>query len=296
MSEKINYQTTATGQVDLSFEEKHVDGFSNRFQVKQTLFSEKTAFQQIDIIETTGFGRMLLNDGLVMISERDEFVYHEMMVHVPFSVHPDPKDLLIIGGGDGGNVREALRYPQLETCTLVEIDEAVVRGCKEFIPLTAGCLDHKKVKVLFEDGVKFVKEQKKKYDVILVDSTDPFGPGEALFGPDFYKDCFERLNENGVLVVQAESPFLDPKTQLFIKNTLAKFFPLVAFYNFSNLTYPGGLWSFAFASKGLNPIRDHKIDKTKLFQSDLKYYSPAVHKAAFSLPKFMQALQLKDKK
>ena len=169
-------------------EERHRDSFAMRYRVEKVLFEGQSPFQRVEVVQTAGHGRMLLNDGLVMVTERDEAVYHEMIAHVPLFVHPNPRRVLVIGGGDGGSVREALRHRSVERCRLVEIDEMVVNACRRFIPQTASCLDDPRVEVTIADGVEFVATTGETYDVVLVDSTDPIGPAKPLFGSDFYRN------------------------------------------------------------------------------------------------------------
>lgn len=273
---------------NLWVEEVYQDYYAMKFKVERTLFSGVSEFQSVDVVETRGHGRMLLNDGLVMVSERDEFIYHDMITHVPMFVHPNPKSVLIIGGGDGGTAREVLKHEGVEKVTMVEIDEMVVNACREFIPQTSSMLDHPKMNLIIGDGVQFVRESKELFDVILVDSTDPIGPAQPLFGPDFYNNVFERLSDNGVVVSQGESPFLNKETQASLLSILNNIFPKVSVYNFSNLTYPGGLWSFTFATKGLHPLKDFKADKVAASGIDFEYYTADIHRAAFSLPAFMK--------
>ncbi|MCO4793151.1 MAG: polyamine aminopropyltransferase [Bacteriovoracaceae bacterium] len=259
-----------------------------KFKVERTLFSGKSEFQTVDVVETKGHGKMLLNDGLIMVTERDEFVYHDMISHVPLFVHPNPKSVLIIGGGDGGTAREVLRHSGLERIVQVEIDEMVVNACKEHIPSTACSYDNSKLELVIGDGVKFVKETKEKFDIILVDSTDPIGPAAPLFGPEFYKDIDNILSDDGIVVSQGESPFLLESVQKSMLKVLSEQFKVVKIYNFNNLTYPGGLWSFTFASKGLHPIQD--FDPKRVDQSGLefKYYNKELHTGTFAIPTFQQ--------
>lgn len=273
---------------NLWVEEVYQDYYAMKFKVERTLFSGVSEFQSVDVVETRGHGRMLLNDGLVMVSERDEFIYHDMITHVPMFVHPNPKSVLIIGGGDGGTAREVLKHEGVEKVTMVEIDEMVVNACREFIPQTSSMLDHPKMNLIIGDGVQFVRESKEVFDVILVDSTDPIGPAQPLFGPDFYNNVFERLSDNGIVVSQGESPFLNKETQASLLSILNNIFPKVSVYNFSNLTYPGGLWSFTFATKGLHPLKDFKAEKVAASEIDFEYYTADIHRAAFSLPAFMK--------
>ena len=258
------------------------------YKLKKPLFSGKSDFQQIDVVETEGFGKMLFNDGLAMISERDEFVYHDMISHVPLFVHPNPKRVLVIGGGDGGTVREVIRHKSVEHCHLVEIDPLVVEGCRKHIPQTSAALDDERVTVLVEDGVQFIKNTELKFDVIIVDSTDPIGPATPLFGVEFYQDVFSALNDKGIVVSQCESAFFCPDEQSSLLKVLGQVFPSVNIYNYSNLTYPGGLWSFSFASKGLCPVGDFDEKRVEESGLDFEWYNSGIHKSSFCLPQFQK--------
>lgn len=272
---------------NLWIEEVFEDFYGMRFKVENVLFSGKSPFQTVDVVETRGHGRMLLNDGLVMVTERDEFVYHDMIAHVPLFVHPNPKRVLVIGGGDGGTAREALRHQSVEKVVMVEIDEMVVQACRDFIPQTAKDLDHPKMELIIGDGVDYVKNAKEKFDVILVDSTDPIGPAQPLFGPEFYQNVYKLLQDDGIVVSQGESPFFHPEVQVSMLKLLGEFFPIVRSLNFSNLTYPGGLWSFSFASKKYHPLRDFSPERVQSSGLKFDYYTSDIHRAAFALPQFM---------
>ncbi len=231
-------------------EERFKDFLGMRYRIKKVLFSGTSPFQKVEIVETTGHGKMLLNDGLVMICERDEAVYHEMIVHVPLFVHPEPRRVLVIGGGDGGTVRETLRHRTIEHCRLVEIDEMVVSACREFIPQTSSCLDDPRVEVTIADGVEFVATTAERYDVVIIDSTDPIGPAKPLFGTEFYTNVKRILTSKGIVVSQAENPWYEADNQRSLVQNLDGVFEHLSVYNYSNLTYPGGLWSFAFRQRG----------------------------------------------
>lgn len=259
-----------------------------QYKTEEICFSGKSEFQSVKVVQTTGFGKMLLNDDLVMVTEKDEFIYHDMIVHVPLFIHPDPQNVLVIGGGDGATVREVIRHSEVEQCTLVEIDKMVVDACREFIPQCSSELDNPKVNLIIDDGVKFAKETKEKFDVILVDSSEPFGPSLPLFGDEFYQDVHNCLNDNGIVVSQGESPWYNPIMQAKLLSIKNKFFDVVTIYNFSNLTYPGGLWSFTYASKGLHPIKDFREEKVSKSGLKFKYYNEDVHKAAFAIPQFQK--------
>jgi len=275
--------------LDLWVGEQFQDTLQMRFRVRRTLYGAESEFQRIDVVETEGHGRMLFNDGKAMLSERDEFVYHEMIAHVPLFVLPAARRVLVIGGGDGGTVREVLRHPGIEYVRLVEIDAAVVEACRRHIPLTAAALDDPRVEVALEDGVAYVARTKERYDLVLVDSTDPIGPAAPLFGGMFYDDVRRLLTDDGVVVSQAESPFYELETQAAFVALLRERFARLAVYNYTNLTYPGGLWSFTFASRGeLCPTADFDPRRVAASGIDFRYYSAAVHLAAFALPRFQE--------
>ncbi|MCF8060140.1 MAG: polyamine aminopropyltransferase [Bacteriovoracaceae bacterium] len=276
---------------ELWIEEKLEDFLGLRIRVDKTLFSGKSPFQTVDVVETRGHGKMLLNDGLVMVTERDEFAYHDMITHVPLFVHPNPKKVLVIGGGDGGTAREVIRHPSVEKCTMVEIDEMVVNACVEHIPQTSSMLKDPRIELIIGDGVKFVEDAVKsgdKFDVILVDSTDPIGPAQPLFGLEFYENIYKALNEDGIVVSQGESPFYQEKMQNKLVEILSETFPKVSIYNFSNMTYPGGLWSFTFGSKKYHPLKDFSAGRVVESGLDFDYYNEEVHQGAFALPNFMK--------
>ncbi len=274
---------------DIWIQEKNDEGFALGFKVKETLFSGKSEFQTVDIVDTYSHGKVLLNDGLVMLSERDEFAYHDMITHVPLFTHPNPKNVLVIGGGDGGTAREVLRHESVEKCVMVEIDKMVVDSCIEYIPMTSQVLKgHPKLELRIEDGLKYVSETTEKFDVIIVDSTDPIGPATPLFGEAFYKDIHKILVDDGIVVSQGESPYYNADVQKSLLSVLNSTFENSYIYNFSNLTYPGGLWSFTFASKSLHPYNGLETQKVKNSKLNFKYYNTDIHRSAFSLPSFMK--------
>lgn len=257
------------------------------FKVEKTLFSGRSEFQRVDVVKTKNHGVMLLNDGFIMLSERDEFVYHEMIAHVPLFTHPDPKRVLIVGGGDGGAVREIIKHPGVERVVMVEIDELVVNVCRKYIPSVSCGLDDPRVQVLIEDAVKYVGRSKEMFDVILVDSTDPVGPAVPLFDKAFYKKAVSLLGPDGILISQAESPFYDPDIQRPMLLNQRSFFKNLQLYLFPTLTYPGGLWSFGYASKGLCPVGDFDPVRVEKAGIPTRYYNPRIHVSAFALPNFV---------
>ncbi len=258
------------------------------------LHSEQSKFQQIDFYESETFGRFFTLDGLMMVSEKDEFMYHDMIAHVPMAVNPNIKRILIIGGGDGGTAREISRYPHIERIDMVEIDERVVRLCQEYLPMTASKLDKDpRIHLYFEDGVAFLKKASdKSYDLILVDSTDPIGPGEGLFTTAFYQDCHRVLSDNGILINQHESPFFDEYKEAMLKanRKLKNIFKNVYVYQFQTAIYPSGFWTFGFATKKYHPLKDHQAEKWESFGLKTRYYNTDIHKAAFALPTYVQEI------
>lgn len=263
------------------------------FGVKNVLYSERSEYQHVQVLETDAHGRLLTLDGLVMLTEREEFVYHEMISHPALCLMPDPRRVLVIGGGDGGTVREILRHSGIETVDLVEIDRMVIDVSRRFLPEVASAFDHPKLKVHVQDGIEFVKAvEPETYDLVIVDSTDPVGFAEGLFGEDFYADCTKILNKEGILVAQTESPF-DRTFSSSIKdahNLLGRLFSGVYMYLAFIPTYPFGMWSFTMATKGLHPVRDfdeaEAARRIAPFEKSLQYYNPDIHRAAFALPNF----------
>lgn len=270
-------------------EESHSDYLGMRYEINQVLFSKKSKYQTVEIIETKGHGRMLLNDGFVMVSERDEFIYHDMMAHVPLFVHPGKeKNVLVLGGGDGGTAREVLRHPEVKQCTMVEIDLIVIEACRAHFSQTSKAFSHPRLNLEIDDAIKFIENTKEQFDVILIDSTDPIGPAVPLFSEGFYQKVFDQLKDDGIVVAQGGSPFYETHIQKNLMTILHKIFPISLIYNFTNLTYPGGLWSFGLGSKSLHPIGDFDRKRVQQSQFSFQYYNEDIHTAAFQLPTFMK--------
>ncbi|KUG04720.1 spermidine synthase [hydrocarbon metagenome] len=251
----------------------------------ETLRVEQTTFQHLSVIKTEQFGKMLLLDGMVMTTEKDEFVYHEMISLVACNSHPRPENVLIIGGGDGGTLREVVRHPAVKHGTLVEIDERVVQASRDFFPSLSCAFEDAKSQVLIEDGIKYVKEHKNCYDIVIVDSTDPVGPAVELFSKSFYENVFEVLKDDGMLVVQSDSPYYHPDVVKMAYNGIAGIFPLTRLYLANIPTYPSGLWSFTIGSKKYAPENlVHEYD------NGCRYYTRNLHQAAFQLPALVQKI------
>ena len=281
--------------MDLWFTENHTENVRFSIKVDKQLYTGQSEFQRIDIFDSEEFGRVLALDGYVMLTEKDEFMYHEMSVHVPMCVHPNPRKILVIGGGDGGTVRELVKYSSVESVDLVEIDEDVVTACKEYLPQTAGMLEDPRVNTHFEDGLKFIRHHENEYDLIIVDSTDPFGPGEGLFTREFYGNCYKALTDDGIMVNQHESPFYanDAYAMQRAHKQIVNSFPIARVYQAHIPTYPSGHWLFGFASKKYHPYHDVDFEKWKKLGLKLKYYNTNLHSASFALPTYVEEL-LKD--
>ncbi|MEF9950987.1 MAG: polyamine aminopropyltransferase [Clostridium sp.] len=277
--------------IDLWYTENHQDDTKFSIKVKEHIHSEKSEFQQIDFFESDTFGKFFTLDGLMMVTEKDEFIYHDMIAHIPMAVNPSIENVLIIGGGDGGTAREVLRYSNVKRVDMVEIDERVVRLCEKYLPITASKLNDARLTLHFEDGLKFVQESADcTYDLILVDSTDPIGPGEGLFTYKFYNNCKRVLKDDGILINQHESPYYSSysnemkRAHLKIKET----FPIANVYQFHMPTYPSGHWLFGFASKKFHPINDLKADKWNALGLKTKYYNTDLHIGCFMLPSYVR--------
>lgn len=278
--------------IDLWYSEHHQSDAKFSIKVKAHLHSEKSPYQQIDFFDSDTFGRFFTLDGFMMVTEKDEFIYHEMITHVPLAVSPNISRVLIIGGGDGGTAREILRYTSIKHVDLVEIDERVVRLCQKYLPLTAHKLDtDPRLHMHFEDGLQFVKRAMSDcYDLIIVDSTDPIGPGEGLFTYDFYNECKRILSEDGILINQHESPYYtsDAYEMKRAHAKIKRTFPIAMVYQFHMPTYPSGHWLFGFASKKYHPIKDLKADTWNSLEIKTKYYNTKLHLGAFMLPNYVK--------
>ncbi|MGB3136039.1 MAG: polyamine aminopropyltransferase [Nodosilinea sp.] len=260
------------------------------------VFREKSPYQTVEIFDTFAYGKMLTIDNMVMCSEKDENAYHEMIIHVPMLLNPGFKDVLVIGGGDGGSVREILRHHQVEQVTMVEIDESVVRASKEFLPSLSGALDDPKLDLRIEDGIAFVANAPDaSYDLIVVDSSDPVGPSEGLFSTAFYQQVYRCLRPGGAIAAQSESPRFNQRAFVEIHHCLKGIFgdENVFCYLAFIPTYPTGMWSFNYATKGAaHPIQGFDAERSGAFAAEhsLQYYNVGMHQAAFALPTFVQTM------
>lgn len=278
--------------MELWFKEKHTENVELLIKVDRQLCTGRSEYQRIDVFESAEFGRILAIDGYIMLTERDEFIYHEMITHVPMAVHPNVRDVLVIGAGDGGTVRELARYRDIERIDMVEIDPLVVDVCRKYLPGTACGLDDPRVKIHYEDGIKFISMKENEYDLIIVDSTDPVGPGEGLFTKEFYANCRKALREDGIMVNQHESPFYDEDAKVCRKThmLIADSFPISLVYQAHIPTYPSGHWLFGFASKKYHPVDDLNASAWELRGIRTRYYTTRLHKGAFALPAYVEDL------
>ena len=262
-------------------------GRTLKIRITKSLEKIKSEFQEIEVVESESFGKVLLIDGVIMLTESDEFCYHEMITHVPLCVHPKVQKVLVIGGGDGGTVREILKHDNIEEIEICEIDKKVIEVSKRHFPNLGNSFDDPKVKIFCEDGNKFIRKRKNEYDLIVVDSSDPIGPAEVLFRKEFYEAMYQALKDDGIVVTQAESFFYHQKIIKLLFSFIKDIYPISEYYYTLVPTYPSGMIGFTFCSKKYHPIKD--FNKTEALRlNDLKYYNKDIHRAAFNLPTFAQ--------
>jgi spermidine synthase len=260
------------------------------------LFQEKSPYQTVEVFQTEAFGKMLTIDSMVMCTEVDEAAYHEMIVHVPMQLHAGVRNVLVIGAGDGGTIRELMRYEQVEQVTMVEIDDAVVRASKEFLPGISSAFGHEKLELRIEDGIKFLQSATAdSYDLIVIDSSDPVGPSEGLFSESFYRDVYRALKPGGVITVQSEGPMFNPSAFGDLNQCLKQVFGATSVHCYLVFipTYPTGMWSLTYCSKsGPHPVKDLDEARTLAFTASapLRYYNLDVHRAAFCLPNHIKTM------
>jgi spermidine synthase len=254
-------------------------------KIDRILLDKQTSFQHLVIAEAGPLGRVMLLDGNIQVSQFDESGYHEMLAHLPLLSHPDPRRVLVVGGGDGGTLREVLRHPEVERVDLCEIDGEVIEASRQFLPGLAGGFDDPRAQVHIADGIRCMKEHPVGWDVILVDSSDPAGPAEGLFQRPFYEDLRSALRPDGIAVTQSESAFLFGDLVKDIFEMLVELFPVTGYYQTIVPTYASGIIGFAFCSLGPNPL-DREPDPRRLRSlGPMDYYSPQLHRASFALPR-----------
>lgn len=283
--------------MSLYFKERHSENVHLHIELEQQVHFEQSEFQKIEVYKSQEFGKILAIDDCIMITEKDEFIYHEMMTHIPMAVHPEVKRALVIGGGDGGTLHQLLQYPEIEKIDIVEIDERVVEVSKIYFPQIAHAFDSDRVSLHIADGLKYVRHVEDLYDLIIVDSTDPFGPGESLFTREFYGNCYKALKDDGILVNQHESPYYpeDAENVWEIRLQTKKIFPINHVYQVHIPSYPSGHWLFGFMSKQYEPIEDHDPDRWEARGLKTHYYNSYIHEGCFALPNYVIDLLHEEK-
>ena len=278
--------------MEMWFHDEHTDNVKLAIRVDYQVFSAQSEIQRIDVLESKEFGKILVVDGDLMLTEKDEFIYHEMISHVPMAVHPQVERILVIGGGDGGVVRELAKYDTVEQIDVVEADPLLVEVCRKYFPQMACSLNDPRVHIYHEDGLRFIRSKSDAYDLIIIDSPNPFGAGEGLFTKEFYGNCFNALHEDGIMINQHESPFY--KEEAFqcqrMHKRIIESFPISRIYQAHIPSYPSGHWLFGFASKRYHPIHDMDGIQWKLRGIQAKYYLPRLHEGVFALPAYVEEL------
>jgi len=273
------------------FHETLYDAIGQNFRIDKLYFEHKTEHQHLMIFHNALLGRVMTLDGVVQTTESDEFIYHEMMAHVPILAHGNARRVLIIGGGDGGMLREVLRHTSVEHVTMVEIDGEVIEMAKAYLPNhSQGAYDDPRADIVISDGIEFVRDTNDQFDVIISDSTDPIGPGEVLFSNNFYAQCHRILNPGGVLVTQNGVPFFQIDEVLNTHKRMGEHFADQTFYSAAVPTYYGGVMTFAWGSDdpGLRKQPLEVIEQR--FEASgisTRYYTPQIHQAAFALPRYV---------
>lgn len=261
------------------------DNMKLYYRIKEVISSKESPFQKINIIDSHDFGRCLVLDGVVQTTELDGYIYNEMIAHIPVVTHENPKNVLVIGGGDCGVVNELIKYKNIKTIDMVEIDRDVVEECIKHIPaVSGGSSKDGRINFLFEDGIQFVKGKDKYYDIAIVDSSDPIGPAEALFSENFYVSLKNSLKDDGIMVCQSQSPIFHKEVLKKTRSILKKHFPIVRTYKTVVPSYPGGMWSFTLASFKYDPL---KADIAKLVKNT-NYINNDIFNSCFSLPNLMK--------
>lgn len=261
------------------------------FEVREHLYTETSPYQRIDIVDTADFGKVMLLDDVLMVTDRDEYVYHEMLSQPSLFTHPTPERVLIIGGGDCGTLARVLLHKSVKQVIQVEIDEMVTRVAKSYFPQLTACLDDPRAELIFSDGIEYLRANHDGFDLILVDSTDPVGFAAGLFRRDFFADCHQALKSDGILCIQSESPWIPDLLELIaeVNRDLKSLFPIVAPYLAAIQTYQAGLWMFQMASKRYSPFSDDVFARLSKAELEFNYYNADIQRAAFALPQFVRA-------
>lgn len=274
-------------------QDEHIVSIGARTSIRVTekLYEKQSDFQKIEIYQTDTFGKMMVLDNCIMLTDANEFAYHEMIAHVPLFAHPNPERVLIIGGGDGGTAREVLRHPQVKECVMVEIDEEVINVSREHFPAIACELDNPRLDLRIEDGMAYIRNNENAFDVILIDSTDPVGIAENLITVKFYEETHRSLKQGGIMVAQAESAFYFADIQRKLFKNIKGAFPAVSMYLSQIPFYPSGTWSFAFATKEADFDRsNYRAADLQAMESQLQYFNEAVFNGCFAIPTFARKI------
>ena len=276
--------------LDKSWFTEPVEATGTAFSLKlgEKLHEEQTPYQKIEIFKTESFGYLMTIDGCTMVSTRDNFLYHEMMSHVALNSHPSPKNVVVVGGGDCGTLREVLKHPEVTSATQVEIDERVTRLAEQYFPELCTANDDPRATLFFGDGIQWMKDAApESIDLIIIDSTDPVGPAEGLFGRRFYLDCIKALKPDGMLVQQSESPLLHLELIKEMHETMRiAGFAQTRLFHFPQPLYPSGWWSGSIASKSPAPLVE-RLDAAAIAKLDTQYYNAAIHRGAFAVPNYV---------
>jgi spermidine synthase len=280
------------------FTEMHTPNVKMSIRVNKQLFGEDSEYQRIDVFDSPEFGRFLTSDGSVIFSQAEEFVYDEMIVHVPMAVHPHVKNVLVIGGGDGGVARELSHYPEIQEIDVVEPDKMFVDVCKRFFPDNACGLNDPRVKMFYEDGLRFLRKKQDAYDLIINDCVDPLGHAAGLFTKEFYGNCYAALHDDGIMVYQHGSPFYDQDEDQCraMHKKSAKCFPINRVYQAHIPTCAAGYWLFGFTSKKYHPIKNLDADRWNNRHLKTWYYTTNLHKGSFMLPRYVEDFLIEEEK
>ncbi|UCD17444.1 MAG: polyamine aminopropyltransferase [Candidatus Zixiibacteriota bacterium] len=290
VKEKYIVESSMQDLWNVWFTELHLGNSGLTVKVKRLVETAQSRYQRIDVLDTEDFGKMLVLYGSIMVAENDLFSYNEMITHVPLFAHPGPERVLIIGGGDGGALTNVMKHPEVKSATMCEIDRMVVEiSTRHFPELSTGFRD-KRARIIFRDGRKYIETGRRKFDIILLDLSDPIGPAANLFQKSFHQGVFNRLNDDGIMVAQSESPYYNAETVRQMYDNLREIFPIVKMYSCHVPIYPSCYWTFAFCSKKYHPIVDFDIDRYKKLKLKNNYYNLDVHIGAFALPEYVKKL------
>ena len=278
--------------MEIWFSEFHTGNVKLSVRINKQLYSGESEFQRIDVFDSIEFGKFVSLDGNIVFSDKDEFIYDEMVTHVPMAVHPKVRNVLIIGGGDGGVAKELIQYPEIESIDVVEPDKLFVDVCREIFPEVACGLDDPRVAVHYDDGLRFLRNKKGRYDLIINDSTDPFGYTEGLFTKEFYGSCYKALRDDGIMVYQHGSPFYDEDEAecRSMHRKVFRSFPISRVYQAHIPPCPSGSWLFGSAPKKYHPLLDFKPERFQELDIKTWYYTPNLHQGAFMLPRYVEDL------